>query len=177
MDEQTLYRARSRQHHLWRRTLDNDNEQDAPQNSSSATRKSIRIDRGRRAAAKSFVHLPRPSGGKVEFDDQTRSKLESALSRLKPAPSAPNVARMIGVAQRGVSNLNAARVKVEKKAETASEKRALRGLRDCAMKMREACLVAFSNKQLIDALNTRLMPGVIKTYIPTVDFESDYTLR
>ena len=79
--------------------------------------------RGRRAAAKSLVHLSRPSGGKVEFDDQTRSKLQSALSRLKPAPSPQNVTRMIGVAKLVVSNLNAARAKVEKKAETASEER------------------------------------------------------
>jgi hypothetical protein len=131
-------------------------------------RETIRIDRGRRAAAKSLVHLSRPSGGKVEFDDQTRSKLESALSRLKPAPSPPNVARMIGVAKLVVSNLNAARDKVEKKAETAAEERALRDLLDCAMKMREACLVAFDDKQLTYALNTRLMAGVIKTYDPNI---------
>ena len=148
--------------------MDNDYEENPPQNLSSATRKSIRIDRGRRAAAKSLVHLSRPSGGKVEFDDQTRSKLQSALSRLKPAPSPQNVTRMIGVAKLVVSNLNAARAKVEKKAETASEERALRDLLDCAMKMREACLVAFDDKQLTYALNTRLMAGVIKRYDPNV---------
>jgi len=75
---------------------------------------------------------------------------------------------MIGVAKLVVSNLNAARAKVEKKAETAAEERALRNLLDCAMKMREACLAAFDDKQLTYALNTRLMVGVIKTYDPNV---------
>jgi hypothetical protein len=168
-----VFRARSRRRHPWRATLDNDDEETPPQNSSSATRKSIRIDRGRRAAAKSLVHLSRPSGVNVEFDDETRSKLQSALGRLKPAPSPQNAARMIGVAKLVVSNLNAARDKVEEKTGIAAEEQALRNLLDCAMKMREACVVAFGNKQLTYALNTRLMAGVIKTYGPSVDSDRD----
>jgi hypothetical protein len=164
---------RSRLRDPWRTTLDNDDEENPPQNFSSATRKSIRIDRGRRAAAKSLVHLSRPSGEKVEFDDETRSKLQSALSRLKPAPSPQNANRMISVSKLVVSNLNTARDKVEKKTETATEERALRDLLDCAMTMRDACVAAFDSKQLTYALNTRLMLGVIKTYDPKVDSERE----
>ena len=48
------------------------------------TRKGRRIKKGLRAFAKSLVHLSSSRGEKVGFDDETRKKLLSALSRPKP---------------------------------------------------------------------------------------------
>ena len=97
----------------------------------------------------------------------------SALSRLKPTPPPRSSNRMIAAGKRAVSDLNAARDKIEQKLETAKEEQALRDLLVCAKKMREICDTVFNKEQLKYALNTRLMLGLIKSYDKNVDSEND----
>jgi hypothetical protein len=140
-----------------------------PQNTSIGSRKSSRIEKGRRAYAKSLVHLPFSYGHKIEFGVETRHKLLSVLNRLKPPPSARRATRMIGWAERVVSDLNAARSKIEQTTEADREEKALRNLLKCARKMREACSAASEHKQLSHAMNVRLMVSVVKLYDKDVD--------
>jgi hypothetical protein len=139
-----------------------------PQNT---TRKSNRIEKGRRAYVKSLVHLRVSYGHKIEFDVETRDKLSSVLNRLKPPPSPRRANQMIGWAEQVVSDLVIARDKIEQTSETDKEEKALRNLLKCAKRMLEACSAVSEHKQLSYAMNVRLMHGLIKSHANNIDSE------
>jgi hypothetical protein len=138
-----------------------------PQEASPSTRESSRdkrVKKSRHAASKSLVHLPASSGGKIEFDDETRAKLLAALSRITPAPSQDRKDKMIDVARRVVSDLRIARRKLKEESQTAEEKRLIGNLLECAANMRDAWTSAFDNEQVRCAFNNRVLLGVIRSY-------------
>jgi hypothetical protein len=132
----------------------------------------VRRDKLLRAVSKALVRLPPGSEGETEFDVDTLINLTSAMRRMSTKPSQRDVNRMIKAAQSAVHGLLVARQLIRADNQTNEISLTLQKLLNAAQQLQLAWSGAFANKQVRNALNNRLLVGVIKQYGKSVNSQA-----